>query len=209
MKKEDLLRSPSPCPLPNGARKTRSYCGSRPVSRVLCLGPPSPYPLLEGAREMRSYQGGSHLSGTPVAGRLEQPTRGCGGPPHLPLCGLAPGGVCPRERSPAAPCALTARLHPYRSAPSPCPLSKGEREMRSYRTAVCFCGTFLGVAPTGHYPAPCPLVPGLSSAGDPPYVAEPAAAARPAPALDSTIGDSLYASPLGGEATVTGIIAGS
>jgi hypothetical protein len=29
--------------------------------------------------------------------------------------------------------------------------------------AVCFCGTFLRVAPTGRYPAPCPMKPGLSS----------------------------------------------
>lgn len=29
--------------------------------------------------------------------------------------------------------------------------------------AVCFCGTFLGVAPTGYYPAPCPMELGLSS----------------------------------------------
>ncbi len=31
--------------------------------------------------------------------------------------------------------------------------------------AVCFCGTFLRVAPTGRYPAPCPMKPGLSSRG--------------------------------------------
>jgi hypothetical protein len=64
------------------------------------------------------------------------------------------------------------------------------RAVRSYRTiaplpasppAVCFCGPVLGVAPTGRYPAPCPMVPGLSSTGDPPYDAGPAAVARPAP----------------------------
>jgi hypothetical protein len=31
------------------------------------------------------------------------------------------------------------------------------------RGAVCFCGTFLRVTPTGRYPARCPLKPGLSS----------------------------------------------
>jgi len=31
------------------------------------------------------------------------------------------------------------------------------------RPAVVFCGTFLRVAPTGCYPAPCSLEPGLSS----------------------------------------------
>ncbi len=31
------------------------------------------------------------------------------------------------------------------------------------RRRFVFCGTFLGVAPTGSYPAPCPVEPGLSS----------------------------------------------
>src|ERR1700751_2623951 len=31
------------------------------------------------------------------------------------------------------------------------------------RRAVCFCGTFLRLASTGRYPAPCPVKPGLSS----------------------------------------------
>ena len=96
-----------------------------------------------------------------------QPTRGCGGPPHLPLCGLAPGGVCPGLRSPGASCALTARLHPY---PAP--------KHSAWCRAVCFCGTFLGVAPTGSYPAPCPLVSGLSSES-----LRFSAVARPAPAI--------------------------
>jgi len=44
--------------------------------------------------------------------------------------------------------------------------------------AVCFCGTFLRVAPTGRYPAPCPMKPGLSSLprgkrGRPAYSAPP------------------------------------
>ncbi len=62
--------------------------------------------------------------------------------------GLAPGGVYPRPRHREAPCALTARFHPYRDVAA---------------TAVCFCGTFLRVAPTGRYPAPCPMEPGRSS----------------------------------------------
>jgi len=33
----------------------------------------------------------------------------------------------------------------------------------SCEAAVCFCGTFLRVAPTGRYPAPCPMEPGRSS----------------------------------------------
>ena len=38
---------------------------------------------------------------------------GIGGPPHLPLCDLAPGGVYRAGRSPDRWCALTAPLHPY------------------------------------------------------------------------------------------------
>ncbi len=48
--------------------------------------------------------------------------------------------------------------------------------------AVCFCGTFLRVAPTGRYPAPCPVKPGLSS--------RPAARDCPAPGRQGvSIGD--------------------
>src|SRR5579864_7700892 len=42
---------------------------------------------------------------------------------------------------PAARCALTAPFHPC-------------RRRRSAGLAVCFCGTFPGVAPAGRYPAP-------------------------------------------------------
>src|SRR3989454_6428746 len=60
----------------------------------------------------------------------------------------------------------------------PSPPSRGARSMRSYQSAVCFCGSFLGVAPTGSYPAPCPLVSGLSSES-----LRFSAVARPAPAI--------------------------
>jgi len=42
-----------------------------------------------------------------------RPTRGVGGPPHLPLPGLAPGGVCLASLSPGCRPALTRPLHPY------------------------------------------------------------------------------------------------
>ena len=45
---------------------------------------------------------------------------------------------------------------------------------------VCFCGTFLRVAPTGRYPAPNPVKPGLSSRS-----LERAAAQRTPPAYDT------------------------
>ena len=54
-------------------------------------------------------------------------------------------------------CALTAPFHPYRGrARSGMPFSVGPRRF-------VFCGTFLRVAPTGCYPAPCSMEPGLSS----------------------------------------------
>ncbi len=34
---------------------------------------------------------------------------------------------------------------------------------RTEETRFTFCGTFLGVTPTGRYPAPCPMELGLSS----------------------------------------------
>jgi hypothetical protein len=47
--------------------------------------------------------------------------------------------------------------------------------------AVCFCGTFLQIALTGRYPAPCPVKPGLSSPSvkaRPPSVLRAASVAR-------------------------------
>jgi hypothetical protein len=85
-----------------------------------------------------------HSSGTPVTGRLEQPTRattpGKGAEPK-PL--IAPIRFCSRRGLPCrgtlppARCALTAPFHPYR---------------QSRRFA--FCGAIPGVAPAGRYPAP-------------------------------------------------------
>ncbi len=71
-------------------------------------------------------------------------------PPYLLLHQV--GFAVPR-RSPGARCALTAPFHPCHA-----PLSR-----RTVRRSV-LCGTFLRVAPTGRWPAPCPTVPGLSSA---------------------------------------------
>jgi len=59
----------------------------------------------------------------------------------------------------------------------PCPRLLPAGAVRSYRTvsplpvsyekrqAVCFLWHFPGVAPTGRYPASCPVQPGLSSTG--------------------------------------------
>jgi hypothetical protein len=101
---------------------------------------------------------------------------------------LASGGVYPRPRLRGSPGALTSRFHPYQpggvwfspalrcewphllAQPSAArasirrkPEAPGVGRFLRPWLAVCFCGTFLRVAPTGRYPAPCPMKPGLSS----------------------------------------------
>ena len=83
---------------------------------------------------------------SPDASR-DRPGRRRGNPPgalrHLPpLLGLAPGGVCP------AAAVTGGAVRSYRTiSPLPPGFWPG--------LAVCFCGTFPGVAPAGRYPAPC------------------------------------------------------
>ncbi len=106
----------------------------------------------------RTPGGGDHLSRTPVSRRLQRPLPEglasnlphrvvrCAPKGNALLFGLAPGGVCLAGRSPGRRWALTPPFHPCR------------------RCRRChFCGTFLRVTPTGRYPAPCSLEPGLSS----------------------------------------------
>src|SRR5438045_4152005 len=57
---------------------------------------------------------------------------------------LLPVGFTLPPPLPAARCALTAPFHPCRPPPR-----------KAASSAVCFCGTFPGVAPAGRYPAPC------------------------------------------------------
>ena len=83
----------------------------------------------------------------------DRPGRRRGSPPGpsvlrprgLPsLLGLAPGGVCP------AVAVAGNAVRSYRTiSPLPPRSPGGERG-----SAVCFCGTFPGVAPAGRYPAP-------------------------------------------------------
>ncbi len=98
---------------------------------------------------------GSHSSGTPVAKRLEQPTRMTGPKrtgsfrlrkkrPRHPYLALLPVGFAVPLLLPAARCALTAPFHPY-----PVRRLTGPRTWR-----FVLCGTFPGVAPAGRYPAP-------------------------------------------------------
>src|ERR671932_1084275 len=103
---------------------------SRSVSRVLCRG----------ARAPRD----GHSSGTPVAGRLVQPTRAAARRPawargpRRPYSVLLPVGFAVPLPLPGARCALTAPFHPC----------------RRMRRRSAFCGTFPEVAPAGRYPAP-------------------------------------------------------
>ncbi len=87
-----------------------------------------------------------HSSGTPVAGRLAQPTRAAGlertgslAEPAPPLFGFAPGGVY-RAAS------VAGRAVGSYPTLSPLPRPQPRR--------FAFCGTFPGVAPAGRYPAP-------------------------------------------------------
>jgi len=73
---------------------------------------------------------------------------GGAGHPIASLFGLAPGGVYLAGQSPDRWCALTAPFHPCSAY---------------LRGGLHFCGTCLRVTPTGRYPAPCPVEPGLSS----------------------------------------------
>ena len=77
---------------------------------------------------------------------LEQPTRERTGPIHGSLFGLASDGVY------TAMHVTTHAVVSYTAIP-PLPLSR----------RFLFCCTFLGVTPTGRYPASCPAKPGLSS----------------------------------------------
>ena len=97
-----------------------------------------------GSVPVRCRPGDDHSSGTPVAGRLAQPTRAaagnCRGPkPARPYSVLLPVGFTVPHPLPGARCALTAPFHP-------CPAWAGR---------FAFCGTVPGVAPAGRYPAPC------------------------------------------------------
>ena len=78
--------------------------------------------------------------------------------PVLPYLALLRAGFCLPRLLPGARCALTAPFHP-------CLFAAGPRTGRARQRCV-FCATFLRVAPTGCYPAHCPVEFGLSSPPD-------------------------------------------
>ncbi len=87
------------------------------------------------------------------ASRATYPGVERGGPPHPPIFGLAPGGVCRA----AGVAARAGELLPHRFT-----LAVRER-LRAPERRSALCCTFLGIAPPGNYPAPCPVELGLSS----------------------------------------------
>ena len=106
--------------------------------------------------------GDGHSSGTFVAERLARPTRAAArqARPAAPqivtrgrrlplLLGLAPGGVCP------AAAVAGGAVRSYRTISPLPPMPSHEASHGRRGLAVCFCGTFPGVAPAGRYPAPC------------------------------------------------------
>jgi hypothetical protein len=123
---------------------------SRPVRRIL-YG--------------RSRARGGHPSRPTVARRLQRPTRGCRRAGRTP-----PVWPCSRWGLPSHPgrpgcwCALAAPFHPCL-----CVASSGSSRSSASPSAVVLCGTFLRVAPTGCYPAPCPVESGRSSDRSPPH----------------------------------------
>ena len=129
---------------------------SRPISRVLYRQP-------EGG-------GDDHSSRTYVTVCLKRPNPEASGEQPCSLLspvgksgiaslfGLAPGGV---YRAPDVTIG-TGALLPHRFTLTGGTPSRGISVSTRPRRSV-FCGTFLRVTPTGRYPAPCSLEPGLSS----------------------------------------------
>ena len=105
---------------------------------------------------MHQVHAGSHLSGIAVTGGLGCDYARSGGPPGCKR-------TC-NSRDILLPVGFT-RAHvtvkPRELLPHDFTLSRGQTYARPQ--PVCFCGTFLRVAPTGRYPAPYPVKPGLSS----------------------------------------------
>jgi len=120
--------------VPITLKLARKKSARRPVSRVLFPPESGRWPFLWDAR-CRTPRA------TDPDGGAETRSALAGLPP---LLGLAPGGVCP------AAAVAGGAVRSYRTI-SPLPPAV----LRRPGLAVCFCGTFPGVAPAGRYPAPC------------------------------------------------------
>ena len=109
---------------------------------------------------------GDHLSTTPVSRRLQRPlTRGLDEQPlERPPIWSCSGRGLPGRPVTRPPVSSYLTISPLPAAGSP----KIARDRRCN-----FCGTFLRVTPTGCYPAPCSVEPGLSSRSVDPAVTHP------------------------------------
>ena len=116
----------------------------RPISRVLSRPLSGPWMTIPLGRPLPD-------ASRDLPGRLRRKRRlpapvSSGRPAGHPYAVLLPVGFALPPPLPAARCALTAPFHP-------CRRGTGLRWRRGRRSALC--GTFPGVAPAGHYPAPC------------------------------------------------------
>ncbi len=93
-----------------------------------------------------------HLVQPLPAGSSDIPGDSDGPPSNVPLLGLAPGGVC------RASAVTNGAVSSYLTF-SPLP----HQTNKPLKGRYIFCGTFLPVAGTPCYGAPCPVEPGLSS----------------------------------------------
>jgi hypothetical protein len=124
---------------------------------------PGSVSLAEPGRRPSLWGGGCppSLAAYPGLGR-DGPPRirvGTSPAPTSPLLGLAPGGGCLAARVAAHAGGLLHRL--FTITPS---LALPRVRGRERVGAVCFSvALFRRVTPPGHYPAPCPVEPGLSS----------------------------------------------
>jgi hypothetical protein len=120
-------------------------------------------------------RGGHHLSGPAVTVRLVamelvrpgRPPRERGYRAILLQVGFTRARVS-ADRRELLPHDFTLAVLVLRTSPPPV----GRRISACRDPAVCFCGTFLRVAPTGRYPAPCPVKPGLSSSNRLPAITQ-------------------------------------
>ncbi len=98
--------------------------------------------------------GNDHSSGLPIARQLVRPTREFERATlkHSPIWSCTGWGLPSFPGHPGNWCALTAPFHPY-------PTTRRWARVGRYT----FCCTFLRVATTSRYEAPCPVVFGLSS----------------------------------------------
>jgi len=115
-------------------RATGAFMRSTPVSRILS----------------RHEAGDDHLSGMRVTAHLGAIARS-DGPPGAPASRRTDRAIL-----------LQVGFTRARVTATPRELLPHDFTLARKR-AVCFCGTFLRVSPTGRYPAPCPVKPGLSS----------------------------------------------